>query len=256
MRLVFSRDRAAQCDLLLKSLKAYAHSENTRVIYRATGPRFERGYARLSDLHYPGVLFTREFEDFNSLLWRELRDCEDRTVTFFCDDDVVYQLLPGDPNTMLLEDKQVLTVSWRLGYGNTRMRVPKGFPTWEWMSLPRHDFGFPGSIDGHTFRTKDLLRMLDKQVMDNPTFLETVLARRVEALAEERPLMRSFEEQVLVGVPVNRVSYNSGVDFGERFPQSVEFLNERFLSGERIILNQDFRGVEGCHYEILYEWTK
>lgn len=216
-----------------------------RIIWHASGDSYERAYEKVTRQPRtpPGA--------FSEQLRRSLRHTD--YVTFFCDDDILYRDITVHP-VALLQNPEVFTVSMRLGQGSHRL-PPKGFPVWRWARLDRTDFGFPCSIDGHTFRAYDVERMIGSEEIPNPTMLETVMAMRAELLAKERPLMACYEEQCLVGVPVNRVSENSGVPHGQKFPQSTRELNKRFLSGERIDLDAlDFTGIDSCHHELEFKW--
>lgn len=218
--------------------------EETDVIAHASTDDFKRGYAILNTVTWE--------TGFDNHL-RQLLLSADEFVTFFCDDDIVFNAAPIHPARILATDDRILTVSLRLGNQNTQMPLPEGFPVWEWQTLPRHDFGFPASIDGHTFRVGDVLKMIGDEPIPNPTMLETVMDLKTDSLG--RPLMTCYPEQCLVGVPVNRVSPSSGVAHGERWPQTTEGMNERFLSGERIDLDAiDFTQVNSCHHEFLFQW--
>jgi hypothetical protein len=171
-------------------------------------------------------------------------------VTFFCDDDVMFN---HAPRYDLTEHDNVLTYSLRLGRQNKSRPWPG--EVWDWTDFPRSDFGFPGSIDGHTFRTQDVWWMIGDTVIADPTALETVLAQRCELYRDVRPWMACPHDQAVVGVPVNRVSECSRVPFGLKHPQTPERLNKRFLGGSRICMDAlDFSGVEGCHHELQFEW--
>lgn len=247
-RIVFSRDRPAQLELCLRSLRFKARPEQTVVLWTSTEHEFARGYEKFVQWDETPV------SDFNLRLRTLIDGLPDgEKVTFFCDDDVMYRTDPGH-DQILDWHPGVLCFSLRLGMENRRRR-PQAFPLWDWTKLARTDFGFPGSIDGHTFRKEDLVAMLGGDYIENPTQLETILARRVEMLRGSRPLMASYPLQSIVGVPVNRVSPDSGVPHGLVHPQTTEEMNGRFLAGERIDLEAlDFSGVRGCHHEIPYVW--
>ncbi len=254
MRIVFSRDRPAQLDLLLSSLALLAPREKTALLWTATEDRFREGYGPGRS----GRVYATETPvgDFN----RRLRKCVEKAaktndkITFFCDDDVMYRVDHGH-GQILDWDPEVLCFSLRLGSENSRAR-PARFPLWYWPGLEPTDFGFPGSIDGHTFRARDVVEMLGGDYIENPTQLETILAHRVDMFRESKPKMACYPLQRIVGVPVNRVSPDSGVVFGERYPQPVEFLNDLYMKGKRINLAAlDFSGVSGCHHELLYQWA-
>lgn len=249
MRIVFSRDRAAQLDLLLRSLQKFVPAEKTYVLWHGTTKDFVAGYDRLG----LGAQTLPITFDYN-LRWILTHD-DDEYVTFFCDDDVVFGDLYCEPAQVLEEHDDTLTFSWRLSGQPEQTGLPFVLSRWNWTFLPRTDHGYPGSIDGHTFRVADVLEMLGDYKVPNPTMLETRLAARCEDFVERRPLMASPVEQVLVGVPVNRVSEPSGCRFGELFPQPTEELNRRFLDGQRIALEQlDFSQVTSCHHELQFVW--
>jgi hypothetical protein len=251
VRLVFSKDRAAQLDLLLRSLERYAPKEHTRVIVAASTPDFASSYDILASAH-PWVTLHPEYGDWDfdeecdfGARLTDILDYADDMVTFFCDDNVLYREIDRTARYWL-RFPEVLTHSLRLG---------SGVPTWDWTKLESHDHGYPGSIDGHTFRTDDLRRMLDGQEIPDPLILETILAKRAGELG--RPLMASYREQKLVGVDVNTVAEQVGRPSGKRHPQSAEELNARYLAGERISLDAlDFSGVDGCLAEVPFVWER
>lgn len=246
MRIIFSKDRPAQLDLLLRSLdKQLAPVEKTTVLYHASDHDYAAGYGAIArerpDLSWWGDDFQRDLE-------MELTRAG-KTVTFLCDDDVLYRPIDRMPQALLAAMPNLLTFSLRLAAVN---------PVWDWTLLDPVDHGYPGSIDGHVFRTEDVQRMIAGQTIGDPLALETVLAHRVSALAGERPLMACYREQALVGVDVNSVAASGGIrKSGRSFPQPAEELNRRFLAGERISLDAlDFSRVDGCLVELPFEWEQ
>jgi hypothetical protein len=259
MRIIFSRNRAAQLDLLLSSLERNAMPEDTVVIAHASGSEYVKGYEVLFDEHATGFFFGD-----GDVFERETRmmfDDAGEFVTFLCDDDVLFAPLfapllafgEGDHGT----NERLLCLSLRLGANTTRC-YPTGLPNippevglpWDWRAM-QGDFAYPGSLDGHMFRTADVQRALDGRSFRNPTELEDALQAGCLALAGERPLMACYPRSVLCSVPINRVSEQSQVRAGERYPVSAEALNERFLDGWRLDLDRlDFSGVDSAHYEV------
>ena len=175
-------------------------------------------------------------------------------VTFLCDDDILFaEAQPYDlkPNW--------LCYSWRLG-ANTLRCYPTGKEqrylggSWPWRN-GQGDFGYPGSLDGHTFRTEDVVQMLGSRTFANPTELEDALNAGCHELTHGRLMMACPPRSVLCSVPVNRVSEQSQVRFGVTHPASAEALNERFLAGGRLDLDaMDFSGVDSAHYEVEMRW--
>lgn len=262
MRIILSKDRPAQLDLLLRSLERNAPPERTKVLYRASTARFITGYKSvnkgrwyLEDENYA----SGGFEDSIRYFLRLADATAQQYISFFCDDDICYRVGWQLPKTL---EHDVLCFSLRMG-DNTKIQYPSNMPQrvpllpkWRWFDADL-DFAYPGSIDGHVFRTVDVMGMLQYASFPNPTALECALVEGCNQLADRRPLMQCFSSSVVVGNPVNRVSEQSNVRFGASFPASAEWCNDRFLGGERIALERlDFSGVNGAHTEIKFEWEK
>jgi hypothetical protein len=267
VRIIFSRDRAAQLDLLLSSLERNAEPEETWVIWRGSSADYRDGYEIV--IRERGSLvfrFDNESEGFERST-NLIVGSEGDFVTFLCDDDVLFAPLfapllafgEGDHGT----NERLLCLSLRLGTNTTRC-YPTGLSNfnsligdiglpWDWRAM-QGDFAYPGSLDGHIFRTADVQRILDGRTFRNPTELEDALQAGCLDLAEERPLMACYPRSVLCSVPVNKTSEQSQVRAGERFPVSAAALNERFLDGWRLDLDSlDFSGVDSAHYEVDLE---
>ena len=265
MRIIFSKDRPAQLDLLLTSLERNAQPEETVVIAHAsihpTWRNFYGGaYEMLFDEHTASFFFGNAdvFERDTRALLADAGDF----VSFFCDDDVLFAPLGGFWD-VIVTDPEILTFSFRLG-GNTTYCYPSGFEqasqgqVWSWLGAGG-DWSYAGSLDGHIFRTADVRHMLRGRPFRNPTELEDQLMAGCLEMSAERPLMACYPRSVLCSVPVNRVSEQSQVRAGERFPVSAEALNERFLAGWRLSLEAlDFSAVDSAHFEVDLEaaWRK
>jgi len=243
VRLIFSRDRAAQLDLLLRSLDRHAGPGFTTILYHASSESFKRGY-QIVEARYPEMLWRRD-NPFDTSLRAALSLCSDSFVTLLCDDDVMFRdaQIPDE----LPED--VLCHSLRLD-------APKDFlRAWRWGAFPRTDHGYPCSVDGHTFRVEDVFAMIGTEHVNGPTMLETIMDMRAESCA--RPLMLAELGRSIVGVPVNRVSPQSGCEYGVLHPQSARDVNDRWLRGESIVLDEEqFASVDACHAEIAFRWEQ
>lgn len=260
MRVILSKDRPAQLDLLLRSLETNAWNERTRVVALSTDDVYGKGYAILNreawgiDLESPALPFAYWINYYVQLAVAD----GDPLFHFLCDDDVFYRPFLGRPGPPA---RDAICTSLRLGSNTTwcyAMGVenePQVGP-WLWADAAG-DFGYPGSVDGHVFRTADVADILSwAGHPSNPTALEVALVAGCEALASFRPYMTTYgPESFLVGNPTNRVSEQSGVRAGETFPTDPYDLAERFVAGERIALEQlDFERVNGAHTEIEFVW--
>lgn len=258
MRLIFSRDRAAQLDLLLRSLAVNTVADRTVVLWRGSDVRFRTGYD-VVESEWPSVYMINDHAGFEGLVRWTLDHCRDERTLLLCDDDVLvrpWREWRYWPETLLC-------FSLRLGT-NTVVQYPTGATQlwpggfYPWLQeRDNGDFGYPGSLDGHQFRTEDLRRMLAGRSFPNPTALECALVEGCLALAHERPMISVYSEQRLVGLPLNRVSEQSNVKHLDDPVYSAAALNERFLAGERIDLAAlDFTGCDGAHWDgVELVWT-
>lgn len=236
--IILSKDRPAQLDLLLRSLERNGGRQFDPVVCREpAGHGFESAVRGWLDL-------AGEF------------------VCFMCDDGILYRPLPIGFEAC--RNPFCIATSLRLGDNTTEFypagtsNIRPGSHLWPWKLQDWQvagDFFYPGSIDGHVFRTADVRRMLAGKQFPNPTALECALVAGCDELAQERPLMACYPHSVYVGNPVNRVSEQSGVRFGSRYPVTAQECQERFRRGERIDLDAlDFSHVDGAHTEIELKW--
>ena len=247
--IVFSRDRPAQLDLLLRSVEEHLPGlfSPIHVVFFSSSGEFVHGYTRVQKLH-SGVDFCRELPNFQTLVRNLLRDSLDHVV-FFCDDDIVVRPFrtAGDthPSAILL-NQEILCVSLRLGT-NTDICYPlrrkQEIPpfilrdnyVWYW-NRADGDFGYPCSLDGHVFRRDQIRTIIGDESFHNPNSLEDVIARRCRTVTVP-PKMACYQRSLICGVPVNRVNETHPNRYGEtKFLDTVD-LNEQFLLGDRLSLN-------------------
>lgn len=244
--IVVSKDRAAQLDLLLRSVTCHADNliDSIAVVWDSSNTDFEQAYS-ICDHDHPSVDFYQEGEFGPDILW-QVKTADDY-VMFLTDDSWFYRDVPDvDPCAVMESELDVLCFSLRLG-GNTNTCYPLkgrwqnlppfesggGYLVWEW-SKGDADFGYPASMDGHIFHKRELMTMLrSDDSWWNPNTLEDTMCRAV--YRGYRGSMACFEQSVLVGVPANRTSdSHPGNRYGQTFFVDHEWLNNRFLDGERI----------------------
>ena len=265
--MIFSRNRAAQLDLLLESLALNAGGlfSMLRVLWLADEPPYEQAYAVCASSH-PEAGFVRQAgfsDDLSRLLQGE------QPVSFFTDDSVLFRPLAGRRRLPAewLDDDDVLCFSLRLGlncrdcYPLAReQRLPEFRApddetlTWEWRGADA-DFGYPASLDGHFFRSSTVRDLVAGGRFSNPNTLEEMLAGRI--LAEHRPLIASYRESHLVGIPANRVNETHPNRYGESWPLDERLVNDRYLRGDRLDLSAvSADAVTGAHVEIPLRWRR
>ena len=258
---IFSRDRAAQLDLLLRSIEWNAPDlfNGINVIWKASNLRMERAY-QLAAKEHPDPCFFKERLDFKKqvqgvLSWSREYAC------FLCDDDIIYRPVTKDMVEQIDLKSQPKTLAFSLRLGeNTGFCYPMQqqqeqpdverngeLRVWDWRR-GQHDFGYPGSLDGHIFR-RDHLRLLTRGEYGNPNQLEEKLNYACAAVII--PNLASFQQSVLVGNPINRVNDTHPNRFGEDHYRSNEELNDLYLGGKRLNPRKlDLRNINAAHREI------
>jgi hypothetical protein len=220
------------------------------VIWHSREQTFRDGYA-ICEREHPGVRFIAE-DALTYQVSSLLRGNE--MVSFFTDDDVLY----GRVEELDLHD-EVICFSLRLGrnttycYPHAREQKLPITTAWEWKGADG-DFGYPMSLDGHIFRSEDLLSILKERHFSTPNWLEVILMKSASEIG--RPWMACYPESRLVGIPANRVNTDMPNRNGETYPFGVHDLNVLYLRGRRINLDAlDFSDIRGAHQEIELRFT-
>ena len=280
---VFSKDRAAQLDLLMQSLDKNIpqigdSGVSKNVIYTASSVDFSVGYNRFQNI-WEEVNLVYENKSFRDALYEVLRspypDNDGEYVLFFTDDDIVYREVFPDElshesyDKLFTTDEELGAFSLRLGrntfiqdpYTNTITMLPEvfgrvneGIVQWEWKKQTQHsNFAYPFSVDGHIFRKRDVLKILDNTPgFYNPNSLEGKAQGQLKYLGKK---MASLQQSCVVNTPLNRVQETCTNKAGQFFNLHAEGINQQWLSGKRILLgDMDFSCVVGCHQEIQLKW--
>jgi len=255
--IVFSKDRASQLELFLRSMKFYFkefYDYKINVLYTYSNDKYKDGYDKLFSIHNDSnINYIREIQDFKRHVVLLLD--QNNPYTIFFVDDIVFK------NYFTLDSKQfklftlnddILTLSLRLHpyltycYAARIRMTPPNFDSnllFKWYGA-QGDYSYPMSLDGHFFRTKEITAITKVLTFNNPNSYESILA----SYPLKRPKMICFEESVIVNNPINKVqNWNNNVHGNV----SAEFLNDKFLEGY-IIDFEDFKGLKNisCHQEI------
>lgn len=265
---VFSRDRACQLDLFIRSAKHHFEEYpdlKWNILYTYSNDEYKLGYERLishlgfaSDFKNDNLNFVKE-TNFKKDLLSLIDDKNDFTVFFV--DDIVWKnsfSIEDDKFKIFKQNNLVLCLSLRLHKNLTycypakiNMTPPKfdSDNTFRWRGQSG-DYGYPMSLDGHFFRTGDILPLLKTLNYNNPNSLESYLA----AYPINKPLMMCFENSAVMSIPVNKVQ-----TFNQNLHGNIpaNFLNFKFLEGY-IIKSEPFDRFKNisCHQEMTYEFEK
>jgi len=276
---IFSKDRATQLDLCLKSiyknLSSLSEHWSIYVIYTFSSEDFEDGYNELVKEYYSkskSIYFFPEYKykGFKKTLEYCMKHWEDQ-VLFFTDDDIVYRKFEHAYSNISTEES--FCTSFRLGtntfvqdqYTNSNCLVPDEvimgdgiIRTWNWKKQRKDtNFAYPFSVDGHMLPSN-----LAKKIINNtpkyynPNSLEgkaqNYMQDDIDNLPEE---MSCFEKSYVINTPLNRVQETCHNRAGKFFGSTPEELNKKFLEGERLTLEgMDFSTIIGVHQELKLCW--
>jgi hypothetical protein len=262
--IVFSRDRSAQLNLFLESVKKNAPDVfNISVVYLGTDEEYIKGY-ELTIASHGDVNFIPESENLKEQILGLIKDGQE-FFSFFLDDDIIYNTVYLDDICKQFDDEDVACFSLRLGENTTKcytlgaenvmhdIEKYDNFMKWDW-SLHYLDFGYPFAMDGHIFRTSDIYKLVKKSKFSNIEELEMALFDFTEMFP--RLKMSSYKKSALVGVPIARVQESIDNEMAMALKESharlmrkemnKKFVNESFIKLEEI----DFSNISGCHQEL------
>lgn len=253
--IVFSKDRAMQLELFIRSFNKYVRDFNKytiKVLYTYSNDLFKSGYEKLINMNYSNVQFIKETNFKNDLI--QLIDKEIKYTVFFVDDIIFKNPFDFNDEQMDVFKKHgdILCLSLRLHPNLTycyTMRVGMNKPNFLHHNIfywkgENADFGYPMSLDGHIFRTKDILPYIVNLNYINPNSLESVMAINPLNI----PKMICYDKSIIVNNPCNKVQTNNYNHYGNI---NQEYLNNKFLDNYIIdMINIDGINNISCHQEI------
>jgi len=258
--IIWSKDRAAQLDILLDSIRLFTPYVEPTVIYKASNALYKEAYDILFRRH--GVEYLEENgASLKSLTLEALRK-KSEVTGFSTDDTFIYDNpdVSGEDILGVFNDELTDVFSMRLGY-NTIVQNPHdgslqprlrgeqvldNMLRWNFNHYhPLHNYGYPFGLDMHFYR-RDIIASLVHEVPWNTTNqLESALFSLRHRI---RPFIMSPKISCAVNVPINN---HSGVTIsGKTYDYSPEWLNEQFLDGARFWPYYESKDIVGCHQEL------
>ena len=262
--IIWSKDRACQLSLLLKSIDKFAPDIfDIKILYKYSSDFFKIGYEKLiKDI--PNITCTKEIDgQFQNWTYSQITTAS-HLVSFATDDSVIYRQLEKKLLEKILPEQECYVTSLRGGYNtivqdvhqNTTqppLNVVVDSGDWlEWPIVcyhPHENYGYPFSLDFHIFRRSLMLRLLEDMTFNNSSELEGKLT----AFRQEIDYMKSPSQSVAVNIPINTAG---GVTVaGKYHPISLEELNQKWLDGFEIDLDHiAAQDIVGAHQEIQLQW--
>jgi len=263
--LIVSKNRACQLRLLLESISVNAPSllNKIKIIYTSTSDDFEKGYEKLkSEKILPNIIWEKE-KDFIPDFLDALKTCESEYFCGMVDDCVIYKKIPTQHIEELFSD-DMFCFSLRLGLNTTTQFYMADYITelreyhqtslcikWDWTKWSsKLNYGYPISLDGHIFRTKEISDLSHMFKFDKLRYWEGIIAGKCRKLTK-RNMMMSFRQNILFSIPVNCVQ-EPPLIAGLLFEQTEEEINQNYLNNYVIDLNSmeyAFQNVSWTHNE-------
>jgi hypothetical protein len=242
--IIFSMNRACQLELLLQSMQRHAAWMRPSVLYKHTTFQFGLGYAKLKNMYY--IQWEKERHFRSDLIG--LAHPYDPFTMFLCDDDVFINPVLFD--TTPLDNPNIACISLRLNPHLTYCHPSGGqsrYDTRGW-EYSEGDYGYPMSLNGHIYRTADVMPMLKYLGYTNPNELE----REMAANPICRRFIHFYDKSSVMNIPLNQVQTMWKLPCGTDSPET---LNDKFLQGYRL----DSRLYDGyqntaCHELPLMKW--
>lgn len=256
-KIVFSKDRACQLQLFLRSFyKHYKDSvEDMTILYTYSDLFYGAGYTKLKK-EFPAINFVLQ-QDFKKDLLTIVRPKKE-FIQFFVDDDVIIKEFNLESKEFInfRDDQSIICLNPRLGSNinfcyteNKTVYPPSNLLKFKWKEY-LGDFSYPMSLDGCIFRTRDILNLIVDLNYKSPNTLEGQLASH----PIPKEYMSSFEQSILVNIPANRVQ----VDNNNKFSGiDQKTLNNYYLNNQTIKLEPIEKVVPvSCHQEITLEFEE
>ena len=270
--IIFSKDRPAQLDLCLNSIKTNFPESTENIVIHNNSGKFKGAHNILRQEHPDVQLWPQGaslFKDIFTAVYGSPNDY----ICFFTDDDICFSKISLshiiDPIFM---NEFISCISLRLGLnickrsheGHVSLDPLKNYQLVDDMivwSKTAHMYGsywsYSLSVDGHIYRKPQLDQMIDELCYleskynnweQTPNKLESAM-QRFWALSEN--LMAAPKYSKVVNSPNNRVQNEVDNMSGEQYSVHQDGLLEQYLAGKRITLEQlSFDNIACPHTEI------
>ena len=255
---IFTKDRPAQLNLLLESMKLcdFGKNYNILIIQKTTTRNTWFGYTMI---RYPANVNRIEegsggIKDIliNNAAW------EKPYTMFIVDDNVFIREVDTFPLCYYLSvNPSVLAYSLRLSpsynycYAYNSVHKKINGRVWPWKGAPG-DFGYPMSLDCNIYRTEQILERIKGCEFRTPNELEGALAGNPISL----DYMVCNKNAAVIGIPWTRVQGSSqnrycGCDWEE--------FSQKWMEGQRICLDSIIDQVKkdnpiSCHHVAKLVW--
>lgn len=266
--IIFSKDRPLQLDLCLNSIKNKFNDSSSVVVIEKYSDNYIEALDILKDEH-KDIDFIHQSD---SIYQDVLGAISQKYTCFFTDDNIFYNKFSTNMYDSIFGNPSVCCISLRLGYnidtrwhcGQSQSDIPyKIQEIADWIFIRKTSYaygsywGYSHSVDGHIFRSKDVIEMFDQIEYLNKRFKFKQTPNEVETQMQRFWAISSQyivcpKHSCVVNSPNNRVSDTHTENFsGEHFKYDPDFLLAKYLNGKRVNMDfLNFSSINCPHYEL------
>lgn len=259
---IWSKDRAAQLDLTLQTIKAYFvewKEQTISIIYKYSNDFYKQGYDRVKSLH-PEFTYIAE-TNFREDTLKTIFNTKKEYVSFLVDDDIFIDTISlKSPEFIEFDNNPLIaTLSCRMApyidYCYTQNQPAKK-PVlnekhiWNWHSECSGDWNYPWSVAGlHIFRKLDLEPLKNMNFRATNTF-EGMFCN---IPFSGRNLMICYEHAKTFTGANNKIQTENNNRHENSHP--VDAMNKIFLTGSRLSIEANHYIISNaCHGKVEYIW--
>ena len=260
--IIFSKDRAMQLELCLRSI--YAHivpAPKIYVLYRDTTPDFTTGYTKTRAL-YPDVLWVRE-SNFHTNFYDICHQIQTPYFLGLTDDDVVIRP-PNLEKLLPAYSDDVATISLRINPkinychpAKLELITPEfesimPILRWRWTKCDaRGEWGYPHPINAHVYKMSYFNHLLVNAIFSTPNELEAWLNHHRDLT---KPYLIADTKTSILNIP-NNLTQTGYTPHNNQEKNSTFALNTLFLRGYKINTDNLYNiHPTQAHAEIPYSY--
>jgi len=256
--IIFSKNRPAQLELLLRSYKRFFKEWKEQEVYIIlySDKEYFKGYEKTINL-YPEISFVPETTFKKDVMAIMSNDQE--LTAFGCDDDVFIKPVSVKDKQFkqFKKDKDILCLNLRMGQNynyafdtDEYVSVPDfDNDTWQWEYYTK-DWNYPMGTIFHIYRTKQIKKLLEGLEFTGPNTMEGQMAENPLS----QPKMICYKEARTINIPLNLVQDVAPQNRAANI--SPESLNKEFMKGNIISLNNIIkRKFKSCFAIVKPRWV-
>lgn len=266
--LIFTKNRAMQLDLLLRSIKDnFTNKLDIYILGKTTTKQYKKGYRRLLKKHKYLKFYEETPGDFRLQVLGIMDKFKYNYTLCFVDDDVVIRAVKATKGINLLDsDPAILAFSLRMGkhidycYAKDQSQpLPDfvdthGLLKWNW-TVQRHDidWGYPISVAGNIYRAGWFHLLLQTNQFDSPNMIEGMMSANRPF---DQPSNICYPNQRVYNVANNLVQTVCKNRFSIDHFYDTKYLNDLYLDGYIIstetLYNKKFNCANGeCEFKFI-----